>query len=89
MTQPKTASKFTPGPWTPERHSGGELIIRGKNSEWVDPQAPNNIGLTVKAPEMYELLDHLDSYSSWLNTPELRDIQTEARRIKAAIDGEG
>ena len=125
MTQPKTASKHTPGPliqWEKE-NSKGTLIsichhvgplessdhacvakVQGKTPE----EAEANVRLFVKAPEMYELLGQINgardnilsieraegkvSMTSLSPSPTIldwSDIVDEARRIKAAIDGEG
>jgi hypothetical protein len=102
--QPKTAiksSSHTPGRWEAKQAGpnlwvyAGDIavaFIGGKDTPFtLHPNTPHkaNARIIAQAPEMYELLEHLDSYSGWLNTPKLRDIQTEARRIKAAIDREG
>ena len=116
--QPKTASKFTPGPYlaeeTTKNYEGYELppafdvsdgitivavIPCTSNDEDYD-KAPFNARLIAQAPDMYELLELVTSaklrYSaegigSFGPTDSIRwqDIQQEARRIKAAIDGEG
>ena len=105
MTQPKTASKFTPGPWewaqysptTPEHHSAilsspDDDGVLFHEAAWQVSKA--DARLIAAAPEMYELLEQIDRAKNdmsdrkgtrlaWFN------IICEARRIKAAIDGEG
>ena len=119
MTQPKTASKFTPGPWSYDRHlfradesgyehesysicatSGAPYIGSvNKGQECGSAEAQANARLIAAAPEMYELLRHILTADgvpqstaagpmsrkdiAWLKT-----VYAEARRIKAAVDGE-
>jgi len=100
MTQPKTAkqlSKFTPGKWSRIRayedkpqlfdivggHPATTIVARDIHS--------SNVTLIAKAPEMYELLETVESY--YHDAPDLHPhdwdtIVNLARRIKAAIDEE-
>ena len=105
MTQPKTGSKFTPGPWkavsTPItwqiRDAANEVITESWNCH---PLPDANARLIAAAPEMYELLSQLletvDKKFLAGGTPlcdrcehTLGQSIAETRRIKAAIDGEG
>ena len=106
MTQPKTASKsssHTPGPWewtqysptTAEHHSASlsssdDDGVLFHQAAWQVSNA--NARLIAAAPEMYELLEIVESY--YHDAPQLHPhdwgtIVNVARRIKAAVDGEG
>jgi len=84
MTQPKTGkqlSKHTPGP-------------DERGNYWMDCGCMVNrmvsmrCKLHAQAPEMYELLEKAVRWSDGDETMYLHAIADEARRIKAAIDGE-
>ncbi len=95
--QPKTASKFTPGPWrlhvlaakrgcdgTSAIYAGEQEICHGRFM--ADPDAR----LIAAAPEMYELLETIESHYHDAPGPyDWEAIVNVSRRIKAAIDGEG
>jgi len=98
MTQPKTASKFTPGPWEADG-------LRVKSQQGIVakafvPQergcfaAMDNARLIAAAPEMYELLDKLADRTRGVDAvldigrSEWADLCQDARRLKAEIDGE-
>ncbi len=114
--QPKTASKFTPGPYEAKQagpnlwiYAGDVAVafIGGRDTPFtLHPNTPHkaNARLFWKAPEMYELLEMLNTYHTRIvknpsSLPSLKialdefptasDIYQEARRIKAEIDGEG
>jgi len=86
MTQPKTASKFTPGP-------------DSRRNYWMDCGCMVNriitqrCSLHAKAPEMYELLDQLADRTRGedavldIGRSEWANLCQKARRIKAEIDG--
>jgi len=96
MTQPKTASKFTPGPWILEpngaafnlvRESSGQphhMILLGMKYN-QEGELAANARLIAQAPEMYELLSHIENMGQ--SGMSLRWIEDDARRIKAEIDG--
>lgn len=93
MTQPKTASKFTPGPWQVEEVGVEELFIvkpDGKGgwfgiAELSVDAAFADARLIAKAPAMYELLSHITQHDPLLPCG---FCINEAKRIKAEIDGE-
>ena len=100
--QPKTGSKFTPGAaetdWRPK-----QMHDLPKNDGYPRCSCHTHYGanfqefifcpLHAKAPEMYELLSTvIDWYEDSGSTEPCAgsvDLWSEARRIKAAIDGEG
>ncbi len=96
MTQPKAASKFTPGPWRwaflPEDHgyetlvgsNGFRILIHSSEDGEVKERDKSVI---AKAPEMYELLEYV--LNEGIVPRNLAAIRSDARRIKAEIDGEG
>jgi hypothetical protein len=100
MTQ-KTASKFTPGPWLFKgRMKDGPRSFVVEAGTWTFYAGKEaNARLIAKAPEMYELLELLDWFATWLTQEkdnirpphgdEWKSLVKAARRIKAAIDGEG
>lgn len=90
--QPKTGSKFTPGPWTV--HANGTTIRaylpHSKNRSYasVAPHVhPENARLIAAAPEMYELLSTLAEDNFLCDNG--NSVCDEARRIKAAIESLG
>ena len=108
MTQ---QSKFTPGPWRlcydgQIDGADGNFVCSFRWSSYKDFNDPENKAtarLIAQAPEMYELLEMLDTYHTRIvknpsNLPSLKialdefptasDIYMKARRIKAEIDGE-
>ena len=112
MTQPKTASKFTPEKWLNELHARNDYPQRGDGGcydsvldGWVcevrtltggvmalaigNDRAPveGRARLIAAAPGMYELLSWIENMGQ--SGMSFRWIEDEARRIKAAIDGEG
>lgn len=95
MTQPKTASKHTPGPWE-AKQAGPNLwiyaddiavaFIGGKDTPFtLQPNVPHeaNASLIAQAPEMYELLKHMSIHKHLC-----KYCPDKARRIKVEIDGE-
>ena len=102
MTQPKTGS-FTPGNWThnlehPSVAHGVQIMAPtgsigySNGLKAVCTMEPGkglagNTRLLWKAPEMYELLASLVVAGG--DGKSIDDVVSEARRIKAAIDGEG
>ena len=85
MTQPKTASKFTPGALR-----AAKIILEG--GHWNFDVCAEIIDRQTKAPEMYELLELAISQERELEHgvyEVVAKVAAEARRIKAAIDGEG
>ncbi|KKK96392.1 hypothetical protein LCGC14_2663210 [marine sediment metagenome] len=103
MTQPKTASKFTPGPWkvvsTPITWQIRDATDEVITESWdYHPLPDANARLIAAAPEMYELLSSLADQADYALTqgdvpkyarnPLLHCIR-ESRQLKAAIDGEG
>lgn len=96
MTQPKTVSKFTPGPWKPTQDVGGRWHVdadyKGPESDYVPiadvKQGANDAALIAQAPEMYELLEKVSKLGTPLLDEAVSFLRAEARRIKAGIDGE-
>jgi len=99
MTQPKTASKFTPGPWSLFKMYGGwalkgakgeahriAAIMGTRKTDDDSGEAQANARLIAKAPEMYELLEMI---CTLYRLRVASGVYQEARRIKAEIDGEG
>jgi len=87
MTQPKAASKFTSGALRAYERNTDPLnwAIRDADNHMVAEHIPKQLALLfIKAPEMYELLDSMTTLSREL----FGAIVDEARRIKAAIDGD-
>ena len=95
MTQPKTASKFTPGPWRlcydgQIDGADGSFVCSFRWSSYKDfnePRNKANAHLIAAAPEMYELLESLAVEGG--DGRSIDAVVSEARRIKAEIDGEG
>ena len=103
MTQPKTGSKFTPGPWrqsdkgTKVNGKPVSAILTSEHGDFRDKVVASYVWdeadgrLLAAAPEMYELLlmvlDEAEVHPKAMIP--LSDIGMKARRIKAAIDGEG
>ena len=100
MTQPKTASKFTPGPlpgpYSVEVRGAFKvhliLDVNGRVvAELDNGYKPEIIARTATllraAPEMYELLSTLAEDNFLCDNG--NSVCDEARQIKAAIDGEG
>ena len=95
MTQPKTASKFTPGPWhlehTKHNFEDSGICIESTHGPVgsVRLSIYANARLIAAAPEMYELLETIVAdHNAMLANEATTDVLTLARRIKAAIDGE-
>ena len=89
--QPKTGSKFTPGPWIAQIDEKNCTAINISSALREEMLA--NLRLAIKAPEMYELLDSISFLSDPMcpdvnrNPKLLKSVVKTARRIKAAIDG--
>lgn len=80
MAQPKTASKFT-GPPATIAHC---KVCKATLFEGIILLCK----LHAKAPEMYELLEKVSRLGTPLLDEAVSFLRTEARRIKAEIDGE-
>ncbi len=101
MTQPKTASKFTPGPWNAKVDVDRERFLIDSPSIILAITCGGNDAanarLIAKAPEMYEMLSGLlkaitkeDEHGStplcYKCVQVLSRSISEAHRIKAEID---
>ena len=104
MTQLKTASKFTPGPYEVVKlHDGGVGVAKkgygttiATFHDYVESdqsqEAKANARFYKAAPEMYELLlfGQVAIMEGGHNlSPLMHKWLDDANRIKAAIDGEG
>ena len=86
MTQ---QSKHTPGPLRAYERNTDPMnwAIRDADNHMVAEHIPKQLALLfVKAPEMYELLERLIKVDDEV---QVQAAIEAARRIKAAIDGEG
>lgn len=97
MTQPKTGSKFTPGPWS-VRDGQDVLAISGSETRLVAEchaghreERQANARLISHAPEMYDLLEQLADRARGVDGAldigysTWKSLCHKARRIKAAL----
>ena len=102
MTQPKTASKFTPGPWhlcSRAVWGSGKHVAQATRSPFppypYGEEAVANARLIAASPEMYELLRQVEAIDRFMRTHASRGeleeaflcIREEALRLKEGIDG--
>lgn len=91
MTQPKTASKFTPGPWkavkavNQDTFKGYYEIYKSGHTEPIASVSPylhpalQNARLIAQAPEMYDALEDIDQFAAY-------DDDTTADDLRGNLD---